>query len=658
MPSYNKGTLDAYRKIVTKDIYARNLTLTGSLSMGGNLVVTGSISGSSLQSPSAVITNITGSNMSLNGNLYVDGNISGSFFYDTITATFISGSQRISGSNYIGDNLTVTNVTGSSILSGSNIYGYKAIITNATATNITGSTLVSGSDFRGPTATITNLYVMNVSGSGNISGSTIIASQGLTKPASYVIYSGSFLGGPYFAENGSTGKVIYSGSNPTTVINNTINDLTSGSIIVFKDSLNLTSPINPKGNSYIILDGNNVCITYVGLSATIFAEDCTYTTIKNFNIYASGSDSLAYGIWLHDCSYCNVENNIVDNIPSAGIWIQSTSNIVNGIHVLNNRVTTCGLGGISGFGIGFNDNSGSGGYNLIQGNYVENTFTSGIKLYSLNDNSKIINNTIINPSHGGIHGYGINEYGSNNCLIEGNIINCLDGSSGSGIGINGVNVVVNDNEIFNSLLYGISITTGSNGCIVTNNLISGSNSEGINANMVSLCTVDMNTIIQPAAYSIELISISGSSCSNNKILNSTSRGIVLQDSVKTLIANNVAHISTYGCIETGTSDYNLIVDNNFTSILNFGLLITGSNTIARNNMGNNSNYICENKGYTTINNSSGSFAHGLRDMPTSVIMTTSGSIPLELSWLPSGSTGVWVYHNGTPPVGVYWKAEV
>lgn len=39
----NKSTLDAYREIITNELYARNLHLTGSCTIGGNLNVSGSI---------------------------------------------------------------------------------------------------------------------------------------------------------------------------------------------------------------------------------------------------------------------------------------------------------------------------------------------------------------------------------------------------------------------------------------------------------------------------------------------------------------------------------------------------------------------------------------------------------------------------------------
>jgi len=249
-----------------------------------DITTTGSISGSTVRG-----TNITGSQVSISGNLYVDGDISGSIISDNLTAVTVTGSSIVSGSSIYGatgkiTNLTAVNVTGStlvsgsivagatgtlttvnstnvnstyvtgsSIISGSSVYGKDAILMNVTSTNITGSTLISGSVFRGPAATITTINGTNIYASSNMSGSTvqgqtgtldtvnavdfsgssIVASDsGLHKAASYIIYSGSASGGPYFAENGSSGLIEFSGSNFGTVLNASI---VSGSTVIVKE---------------------------------------------------------------------------------------------------------------------------------------------------------------------------------------------------------------------------------------------------------------------------------------------------------------------------------------------------------------------------------------------------------------------------------------
>ena len=81
--------------------------------------------------------------------------------------------------------LTATNVTGSSIISGSNVYGATAKLTNVTATTVTGSTSISGSAIQGKTALVQDsvtvqtattgyLIAQNVTGSLVVSGSSIL----------------------------------------------------------------------------------------------------------------------------------------------------------------------------------------------------------------------------------------------------------------------------------------------------------------------------------------------------------------------------------------------------------------------------------------------------------------------------------------------------
>jgi hypothetical protein len=105
-----------------------------------NWSTTGSISGSSMESPTGSFTNISGSQLSLTGNLYVSGTNSGSTLGENANFTYITGSN-ISGSNATLDNVISSNITGSSLrvngsttitgsctvqgtLSGSNLYAY------------------------------------------------------------------------------------------------------------------------------------------------------------------------------------------------------------------------------------------------------------------------------------------------------------------------------------------------------------------------------------------------------------------------------------------------------------------------------------------------------------------------------------------------------
>ena len=183
MPTFNKGTLDKYRRIVTKELEARNLKITGSIYagggavFGGDLVVTGSISGSNF---SGVIG--TGDMTKAVYDTNDDGTVNDSDLLEGNTLTQVQNHAPIthSGSHYLGggdqayisqsqvvdraDFKVVTpqlDVTGSSI---STVSG---------SINVTGS--ISGSAYYGPvmrvrTGSATTLFGrrINIQNSGSM----------------------------------------------------------------------------------------------------------------------------------------------------------------------------------------------------------------------------------------------------------------------------------------------------------------------------------------------------------------------------------------------------------------------------------------------------------------------------------------------------------
>ena len=193
--SMNKGTLDAYRKIVTKDIEARNLTLTGSINAGGNIITTGSISGSSINAlyiilNSGSITNLSGSQASFSGNLYVDE--TGSF---KVLWVGENGKVRINkdglgniigfgGTEYNGSNpiiysdevfLALTCVTGSRIY-----FNYDNVDTGSAVDFFNGKTTVSSS---GDISSKGNIIT-----TGSISGSNLYGYSKLNSESGAIDY--------------------------------------------------------------------------------------------------------------------------------------------------------------------------------------------------------------------------------------------------------------------------------------------------------------------------------------------------------------------------------------------------------------------------------------------------------------------------------------
>ena len=141
------------------------------------------------------------------------------------------------GTIYLRESLTAPTITGSTFVSGSKFLGPLATITNINTTNLTGS-LISGSNFLGLNATITN-----ITGSTLISGSSIIASHGLVKPYTYIMYSGSNY---FWAENGSTGLVDFGGSanaggvdgtSATNVLQSAVNASLHGGVVFVKPGI-------------------------------------------------------------------------------------------------------------------------------------------------------------------------------------------------------------------------------------------------------------------------------------------------------------------------------------------------------------------------------------------------------------------------------------
>lgn len=219
---------------VITNIYATNITGSGILS------------GATIYSPNAFISNVHATEISgstISGSTgYIDNLTTTSFSPANINCTNLTGSGNVSGSNIIGNiatitYLTATSVTGSTLVSGSTIQGKNAIITNITSTNVTGSTLVSGSLIQGKSAVITSITATNITGS-TISGSTVIADtlsaasfSPTTINAVYVtgssiisggtVYSGTVISGSKIIMVGNISGSSFSGSIPIPATANT-----------------------------------------------------------------------------------------------------------------------------------------------------------------------------------------------------------------------------------------------------------------------------------------------------------------------------------------------------------------------------------------------------------------------------------------------------
>jgi len=347
---YGGGNLTVSDTVVAQNITG-SINVSGSNLYGSDAIVTnitatnitGSslISGSDFKGPSATITNISGSEESLTGNLYVGGNITGSgegqFSSDVVVGgnltvvgsqTFsdttingvltVSGSQKVTGSATFDDDVTVQGT-----LSGSSLQG----ILDSTQVLLTGSTYLSewrhstdqryvdGAKITGSIDSNARVAVRkNSAGDGytrrrinfiegtNISltvgddssneevdvqisvGSGLSGSLG---PYSYIVYSGSGTGGPYFAKD-SDGDTKFSGSDASTVIQSAIDALTNGGIIFLKGD------VDADGKTVTISKSNIALVSGLNQAGDIWQTpriskiliQASSATVKN--IYISG----------------------------------------------------------------------------------------------------------------------------------------------------------------------------------------------------------------------------------------------------------------------------------------------------------------------------------------------------------------------------------
>ena len=326
------GSLTVYGTISGSDYQGLELETVTKIAASGSTLLSGNIY---LTGSPTILVSETGQIISISG--------STSPTLINLTATNVTGSTLVSGSKILGATATITYISGS-LVSGSNIYG--SYISGSQFSGsliygqyITGSLQISGSSIYGNYITGSQVsisgtaYVQNLSGSGNISGSTFqgtvltgFANSGSTLlvgnvyltgsgavsltqtgqaiyisgstgtgsgvgtgtgslgPYSYIVYSGSASGGPYFAED-DKGSVVYSGSNATTVIQTSINNLTNGGMIFIRaGSYEIKESIDVKDNITIAGEGDGTRL-YVPDYQTTFKHLFINSGSQRYNIH-------------------------------------------------------------------------------------------------------------------------------------------------------------------------------------------------------------------------------------------------------------------------------------------------------------------------------------------------------------------------------------
>jgi parallel beta-helix repeat protein len=408
------------------------------------------------------------------------------------------------------------------------------------------------------------------------------------------------------------------------------------------------------------ISGNNITIADTTINSFSTAQSGSVKIIRpitveinGITIKGPGSTYLCRGIWLHynknsvirngkfnkcgrdeivigDSYQVTVENNnIGDNIYTGlgyGIVVADSSaytNIKNNYFYHCRHCITVGGAGVVGQGrdttVSFNTFFDSNGtqavidaHPIAESYYIYNNtiyspplmgaIVSGARV------TKIIGNTII----GGLGIYPYTTTKSPGSIIEISDNLLIDSrrvfNNENNMSIYQINI--ENNIMTGDAIWSITILSNAAKYIISGNKFSSTNKGtgqwGIYVGNSNNGTISNNTINNSYYSGIKLDSVNNTDILNNIITDynnygdSGEKGIGLINSSYNTIANNILKRSgdtaTYGIAETGTSDYNRIVNNNLNqvgTIISNRIQLVGSNTNLSNNQGykteNNSN---------------------------------------------------------------------
>jgi len=144
--------------------------------------------------------------------------------------------------------------------------------------------------------------------------------------SSYTIFKE---GSTFYAQNGDTGTIDYSGTDPTTVVNSAVGNLTSGGLVVLREGeYTLTGPINIT-NPYIWIRGtgySTILKPALGNYALIVGDNVSeYANPKITDLYVQGQGSSYYGIKMQKVARPVLRSVKIENV-NTGLYIYNCDN--------------------------------------------------------------------------------------------------------------------------------------------------------------------------------------------------------------------------------------------------------------------------------------------------------------------------------------------
>jgi len=494
-----------------------------------------------------------------------------------------------------------------------------------------------------------------------------ISAFNLKSPASYIIWKD---GSTYYATNGTTGLIDYSGTDATTILRNAIDAIDIGCIVIKSldnDEYVFNTAVTSKTGVSIISDGakinisglNNTFIT-IGNDTTVLSTN-TYTKISGFYVIGDTTNTdtvfiqasnVPKGLVIRDIITDGVNNVLelrgkcysaeIENVNSknvGGVWIKLVSlatqyYIPNAVKIIN-----CELTATSSATVGI-ELSALGSY------YTDEVFISNnwIEMYS---------------------GVNIQIAGANRVSISNNLIFT---EGGTGIEIQTGQNIISNNEFWIKGGKGIDINQAGDKSIISNNVFLGKAdvTKLIYASQTVYSKVDGNYFYFDAdyengraidgAHGVTSFTVTG--IENNVFYNSFG---ISAGAGNSIISNNMFISNSYPMYDLYIHNC-LIAFNYFYSPAND--LYLGTNNTFRDNIG----YITENSGSSEITgdgtNTSFAISHGLATTPSQVLITPTNSSMASATWWVSAKTSTYfnVTFSTAPSSGTKlsfdWYAEV
>jgi parallel beta-helix repeat protein len=313
-------------------------------------------------------------------------------------------------------------------------------------------------------------------------------------------------------------------------------------------------------------DVNNVSqsTTAENLSAIYMDDWCSYITIDHCSFYR-GHGSFIFDNWYRPASYVTVENSQFHKrqrqywaaaISFAGTYSTARNNFIEDTYSIGIRI------------VGSHYNDFLAEHDIIDGNYITGEIGHGIHM-EFAANCTIINNIIYDLNSTAFHGYdGANAYSSGILMTTGTLCenNMVDHVNYRGIGSQGNCTVVNNYVKDVESVVGILASAGD---IVSNNIVTGGlyiPSVGIKSRGSATITNNIVTATGTKKYSIGINANTGSNVVSDNTVSNALVGIRLDANTNSSVdSNRIQNAPGVGLLAS-QSDHCTVTGNTLTNV--------------------------------------------------------------------------------------------